>query len=147
MKQCIVILFLTGFISVFACDALCDLGLISWGNSTAIIENADHHQNEGHGHHSDEILAHEHHGPSEQQENDEEECCDEIVKNLYASLIKYDLKQIPVETPVFQLLYQVFALDFQAKIFHQKLLPFLYANLPPPVSGYRIRIFIQSFLI
>ncbi|PZX51518.1 hypothetical protein LV84_03675 [Algoriphagus ratkowskyi] len=147
-KQFIVTLLLTGFVSVFVCDALCDMGLISWvSHPTAIVETVDQHQNEGYGHHSDEILAHKHNGPSEHQENDEEECCDEIVKNLYASLIKYDLKQIPVETPIFHLLYHVFALDFQAEIFHQKILPFLYANLPPPVSGYRIRIFIQSFLI
>ncbi len=147
MKQCIVILFLTGFISVFVCDALCDLGVVSWGNSTAIIENADHHQNEGQGHDEDAISDHHHDDTNNHQENDEEECCDEIVSNLYASLVKYELKQIPLETPVFQLLYQVFALDFQAEIFHQKVLPFLYANLPPPVSGFHIRIFIQSFLI
>ena len=77
---------------------------------------------------------------------DEEECCDEEVNNLYASLIKYEAKQNPVEVPVFHLLYQVYVINPEPENFHQKTLSFFYANLPPPISGFHIRIFIQSFL-
>ena len=146
MKQYIVILLLTGFASVFVCDGLCDLGLISWGNSTAIIEKSDHSQKDGHGHHGDAISDHHSDNEHEHQAAEEEECCDEIVNNLFASLIKYELKQSAVEIPVYHFLYQVFAVDFEAIKFHKQILSFLFTNLPPPVSGFDIRISVQSFL-
>ncbi|NDP22117.1 MAG: hypothetical protein GZ091_13695 [Paludibacter sp.] len=144
-KQYIVTILLTGFISVFVCDALCDLGLISWGNYPQITENAYHHQKEGHGH-DDAVSDHHHDNEHERQDNGKEQCCDEIVTNLYASLIKYEIKQSSIEIPVFHLLYQVYAVDFQTETFNQKIFSFFYTNLPPPVSGFHIRIFIQSFL-
>ena len=42
-KEYIVILLLTGFISVFVCDALCDFGVISWGNYSAVVNKTDTH--------------------------------------------------------------------------------------------------------
>jgi hypothetical protein len=146
MKQYIVILLLTGFASVFVCDGFCDLGLISWGNSTAIIEKADHSQNEGHGHHGDAISDHHNDNERKHQNPDEEECCDEIVTNLYASLIKYELPQNTVETPVYHLLSQVYTVAHKTISLNQKTFPLFYTNLPPPISGYHIRVFIQSFL-
>jgi ABC-type Zn2+ transport system substrate-binding protein/surface adhesin len=122
------------------------IGLISCGNYAQITENADHHQNEGHGH-DDAVSDHHHDNEHEHQDNEEDECCDEIVNNLYASLIKYELKHKAVEIPVFQQLYQVYAVDFLTEAFNQKIVSFFYANLPLPVSGYHIHIFIQSFLI
>jgi hypothetical protein len=162
MKQYIVTLLLTGFISVFVCDALCNLGLISWGNYPAIEQEADHHPIKGNDneHHDDAISYHhndsEHHDNTasdhhndnkhEHENTDEEQCCDEIVTNLYASLIKYELKQNIVEIPVFHSLFRVNAIDFQSESINQKIFSSFYANLPPPVSGHQIRIFIQSFL-
>lgn len=147
MKQYIVILLLTGFMSVFVCDALCDLGLISWGNYPAVVKEADYHPKKAHDHdHQDATTNHHDDDKDSHDGNEEDECCDEVVNNLYASLIKYELKQIPVETPVFHVLYQVYAINFETEIFNQQLLPFLYTNLPPPISGFHIRISIQSFL-
>lgn len=146
-KEYIVILLLTGFISVFVCDALCDFGVISWGNYSAIVQEADHHPIKGHNHDHHATSEYQHDGKHDHHGNNEDdECCDEIVTNLYASLIKYELRQIPVETPVFHVLFQVYAVDFEVENFNQQLLPFLYTNLPPPLSGNHIRIFIQSFL-
>lgn len=145
-KQYIVTLALTGFISVFLCDGLCDLGLISWGNYPAIVQETEQYQDEGHGHHADAVSDHHHDDEHEHQNDEEEQCCDEIVNNLYSSLIKYEVRQNSVEIPVFQLIYQVYALDFQTETFNQKIFSLFYTNLPPPISGYRIRIFIQSFL-
>lgn len=147
IKQYIVTLLLTGFISGFVCDAFCNFGVISWGNyptstnemvhhSIKVYDLDDHH-NAPKDHHHDDKHSHD---------ADEEECCDEVVNNLYASLIKYELKQTPVEAPAFQMLYRIYNLDVEAEIFNKQLLPFLYTNLPPPVSGNHIRIFIQSFL-
>lgn len=149
IKQYIVTLLLTGFISVFVCDALCDLGLISWGNYPIIVKEADPHPKKTHDHnHHKAATDHHHDDKHSHDDSKEDECCDEVVNNLYASLIKYELKQIPVETPIFHVLYQVYAIDFEVETFnqHQQLLPFLYTNLPPPVSGNHIRVFIQSFL-
>ena len=144
-NQYLVTLLLVGFISVFLCDALCDFELISWGNSPVIVQEVEHHPVKGHDHdHHDAASDPQHH---DKQDNDEDECCDEMVTNLYASLIKYELKQNAVEIPVFHLLYQVYAINFQVETFNQKPLLFLYTNLPPPVIGYHIRIFIQSYLI
>ncbi|HNP16940.1 MAG TPA: hypothetical protein PKL31_00795 [Fulvivirga sp.] len=146
-KEYIVILLLTGFISVFVCDALCDFGVISWGNYSAVVNKTDTHPKKAHDHdHHDTNTDHHHDNKHSHDGNEEDECCDEVVNNLYASLIKYELKQIPVETPVFHVLYQVYAVDFETENFNQQLLPFLYTNLPPPLSGNHIRIFIQSFL-
>ncbi|MEQ9439904.1 MAG: hypothetical protein RIG62_12695 [Cyclobacteriaceae bacterium] len=146
-KEYIVILLLTGFISVFVCDALCDFGVISWGNYPAVVNKTDPHPKKAHDHdHHDTNTDHHHDNKHSQDGNEEDECCDEVVNNLYASLIKYELKQIPVETPIFHVLYQVYAVDFEVEYFNQQLLPFLYTNLPPPLSGNHIRIFIQSFL-
>jgi hypothetical protein len=145
-KQYIVILLLTAFASVFVCDGLCDLGLISWGNSTAIVEKPNHRQKDGHGHHDDAISDHHNDNEHEHQAAEEEECCDEIVNNLFASLIKYELKQNAVEIPVYHLLYHVYTINVPTETLNQKPLLFLYTNLPPPVTGYDIRVFIQSFL-
>ena len=147
IKQYIVTLLLTGFISVFVCDALCDFGLISWGDSASVVKNADTHPKNAHDHdHHDAATNHHQEDEHSHDDSEEDECCDEVVNNLYASLIKYELKQILVETPIFHILYQVYAVDFEVEAFNQQLLPFLYTNLPPPVSGNHIRIFIQSFL-
>jgi hypothetical protein len=146
IKQYIVTLLLTGFISVFVCDALCDLGLMSWGNYPAMVKEADPHPKKTHDHNHHKAATDHHHDDKHSHDADEEECCDEVVNNLYASLIKYELKQTPVEAPAFQMLYRIYNLDVEADIFNKQLLPFLYTNLPPPVSGNHIRIFIQSFL-
>lgn len=141
MKGSIVALLLTGFLGVFMCDALCDLGVISMGNYLVTVQEVDHHQTNDHDHDAD--SDHRHVGNNE---SDEDECCDEEVSNFYASLIKYELKQNSVQIAVFCLPYQVFELGFQEKV-NQKKLSFFYANLPPPIGGYLIRIFFQSFLI
>ncbi|MBI0398119.1 hypothetical protein [Cyclobacterium marinum] len=147
IKQIVITLLLAGFISVFVCDALCDFELISWGNYPAFVKEADHHsiKDQKHEHHD---VANDHHHEDSQPDDggQEDECCDEEVKNLYASLIKYEIRKLPVETPVFQMFYEVFAINFKEKNFNQQLLPFLFTNLPPPLSGIHIRIFIQSFL-
>ena len=146
MKIHIAALLLTGFVSVFACDALCNLGLISWGNYTAVVEKADPHHMSGHDHDHHVADSDHQHDQDHHNKSDQEECCDEIVNNLYSSLIKYELKQNTVEVPTLHLLYEVHVIDFEAKNFLQKSLSFFYANLPPPISGFHIRIFIQSFL-
>lgn len=146
-KEYIVILLLTGFISVFVCDTLCDFGMISWRTYPAGVIETDPHPKKVHDHHHQDTNKDHHHDNKDSHDaNEEEECCDEVVNNLYASLIKYELKQIRVEAPVFHVLYQVYIEDFEVEYLNQQLLTFLYTNLPPPLSGNYIRIFIQSFL-
>lgn len=116
IKQIVITLLLAGFISVFVCDALCDFGLISWGNYPTFVKEADHHSIKDQEHEQYDVANDHHHEDSQPDDGSEEdECCDEEVKNLYASLIKYEIRELPVETPVFHMFYQVFAINFKEK--------------------------------
>lgn len=137
MKQHIVVLLLVGFTSAFVCDALCDLGVISWDNYAAVQRLNNHSLHEPDDHHADTEKHH--------HTNDEEACCDEAINNLYSSLIKQELKPNLLQIPIHYLLWPVVGLNDRAAIFSRKACSFFYTNLPPPLSGSHIRIFIQSF--
>ncbi len=95
-KSTIVGLFLTGFISVFVCDFLCDTGLIFPKHYNAgEVALSDHHANResqhedsGHDHHH----TSDHHGHDEitrsSASSDKDDCCDDTVNSIYASLVK-----------------------------------------------------------
>lgn len=147
-RQRIVALLLTGFMSVLVCDFLCDVGVISWGAFSAHTDIADN-PTKAHHHHDSQTDHHHHddqHDYDHNQDHKGDDCCDDMVEQVYASLIKYELKQHTFQPLAYYLLYQIYTEAFVPKGFSQKLLSFLYTNLPPPISGFHIRVFIQSFL-
>ena len=143
-RQYIVALLLTGFISVFVCDFLCDVGVISWEHlNSSSVKTDHHHRTEAHNHHD----SHHHHDEHDHDQDDEEDdCCNDMVNQVYASLIKPEIKQSTFQPLVYHLLYQTYTVAFEPRGFSQKHLFFFYTNLPPPVSGFQIRVIIQSFL-
>lgn len=145
-KSTIVGLFLTGFISVFVCDSLCSTGLIfSEEHVLSQVALSDHHAN-NESHH--EEPGHDHHHSDEhdhQQAPSEDDCCDDRVSSIYASLIKQGSENL-YKVFASPLIYKVQDSDNTAAVFHQKSLSLLHTNLPPPSSGFEIRLLIQSFL-
>lgn len=149
-KSTIVSLFLTGFISVFVCDLLCNTGLIfpkhhishkvaDTGHHT---NNQSHHEESGHDHHH---ATDHHHDDKHDHEPGEDDCCDDMVNSIYASLIKETSESV-FKAPASPLIYQTQVADNTPVVFHQKLLSLLYTDLPPPPSGFERRVLIQSFL-
>ncbi|KYG79294.1 hypothetical protein AWW67_13025 [Roseivirga seohaensis] len=145
-KSTIVGLFLTGFISVFVCDFLCDIGLIFPKHyNVSEVALSDHHANresqqEDSGHdHDHGTQSHEH------KDTDKDDCCDDMVNSIYASLIKrsaekaisFSVAFLFVQHPVFEL---------RPLYFYKRFISFQATDLPPPLGGFGIRVRIQSFL-
>lgn len=144
-KQYIVALLLSGFSSVFVCDFLCDVGVISWArfNSHAVITD---HPKEAHHHHDSPTDHHHDDTHDHNKSHEQDDCCQDVVNQIYASLIKFELKQSTLQAPLYCYMYEAYTVYGKPNTYSQRLLSFLYTNLPPPVGGFHIRVLIQSFL-
>lgn len=138
------------FSVVFACDFLCDFGVInkapahringSHDHEVAIDEHHRNHHSYEHGVHLPSNEAHDHEKASD------EDCCQEETSQFYASLVKHEL-------PVFDLDKIVVTLDLPWSLTyptyrtHLEPDPSTLKNaLSPPLTGLYARILFQSFL-
>ncbi len=147
-KSYLAALFLTGFISVFACDFLCDNGLIFQAHQSHNFTNSDSH---GHGvttasHDHHETSGHDHGTQShEHKDTDKDDCCDDMVNSIYASLIKQSSEK-SISLTVASLFFQHTVFELRPLYFYKKFTSFQATDLPPPLGGFGIRVRIQSFL-
>lgn len=143
-KSTIVGLFLTGFISVFVCDFLCDNGLIFQA----------HHSHSAASHtHGTATASHDHQAPDhdhgtqshEHKDTDKDDCCDDMVNSIYASLIKQNSEK-SISLAVASLFFQHTVFELRPLYFYKRFISFQATDLPPPLGGFGIRVWIQSFL-
>lgn len=143
--------------SVFGCDFLCDLGVVSFQlpQPSIISEASGHsHQHEGdhhssgprHNQQSQESVNHHH------ESTNEESCCDDLTQRFYSSLVDAaGAHVIIIHAAVYKLINTFTYVDlneintdgkltFNSKFEHPP-------NGPPGTSGQAIRVFINSFLI
>jgi len=103
---------------------------------------ADTHSNYAN-HHSNDVDGHNH---DESTDNDSDDCCTEETDAVYNSLISHSISDISTIGKYFllntteQSLFAIVGLLDSNNTLH------LYYDLPPPETGFFIRIFIQSFL-
>jgi hypothetical protein len=137
------------FLSVFACNVLCDFGLVS------LEASHDHETSDPHGHgegkniHDD--VSNDHHNSESNHEHDNsdsEECCEELISPFFDNLIKqkvevFDFKN--VETADFHYIFNgTKSFTVSGKRLH---LLYFNKNIPPPILGDQLRILYQSFLL
>lgn len=132
------------FSSIFVCDALCDVGIITF-------EQEHHHSDpEAHDHHGNQSGDHDHNQPAEDnhESSEADDCCEDLTTPFFDQLIKHKIENFEfnkIEKVDFIALYDGYSVF---KLNNRKTQnSSLYYDLPPPLEDDQIRILYQSFLL
>lgn len=154
---------IVSFATVFGCDLLCALGVVSFSSSIpAAVSTASHsHSHEGdHDHHgkataaSQDQNSHGHRSDKHNHDNEAENCCDNITQQFYSSLVTNSRGSLGslIHAEAYRLIYTLTLLEV-SKVESSKGLQVAssfdhYSNGPPGrKAGQHICILLSTFQI
>lgn len=136
----ITIFFFTAYVGVFTTNALCDLEIIEYAPNLAHNHTSDSKNDQHQGGHSHAEHAHDSHSDSSQEDT----CCDDVTSQLESALFSKILKNQTVEAKYF--LVRRITLTSKLVSFFQNHILYHEYDDPPPITGFDIRVLVQSFL-
>jgi hypothetical protein len=129
-KSQIAIILIAAISSVFLCDYLCNINIISI-NTNGYNKANDHNP-----------LGASHQDHNQSSENG----CEDLTGNLYNNLMKYKVEPtvIAAKHVLYAIVLPVLEFNFDTQLTKETS---VYFNLPPPLKGSEVRVLIQSFLL